>query len=308
MKVSLRNLLVAGAVMFAGSAFAQSTMYLTGDGSCLPTDVPAWDPFNCVEVVAGADGYCVYEFPSECEPMFKISSTKGAEAGDWTGFNSNSYNVMYGNELTQAGEYTLEPSTDAFNITLPKGNWTIKVNLSDCHMIVEGVSTAPVGALPTFYYRGSIRGDNDGWNDGKVELVATGAMVDGLAEMVGYIEGGLNAQDEFKIANDNWSKEYVPTDGSIYPGRAVDMQQGGNNAKIMVPVMPNAKVTFYYSETATCKLQIEAVSEVGAINDIIAEDASAAVYYNLQGVKVANPAAGNLYIKVAGKKATKVVF
>lgn len=44
------------------------------------------------------------------------------------------------------------------------------------------------------------------------------------------------------------------------------------------------------------------------VNDIIAEDADApAVYYNMQGVRVANPAAGNLYIKVQGSKATKVL-
>ncbi len=44
------------------------------------------------------------------------------------------------------------------------------------------------------------------------------------------------------------------------------------------------------------------------VNDIITEDADApAVYYNMQGVRVANPAAGNLYIKVQGSKATKVL-
>lgn len=44
-----------------------------------------------------------------------------------------------------------------------------------------------------------------------------------------------------------------------------------------------------------------------AVSDIIAEDADApVVYYNLQGVRVANPSNG-LYIRVQGKKATKVL-
>ena len=55
-----------------------------------------------------------------------------------------------------------------------------------------------------------------------------------------------------------------------------------------------------------------AVDKDGAttgVADIAVEGVEAApVYYNLQGVRVANPAAGNLYIKVAGKKATKVLF
>ena len=43
-----------------------------------------------------------------------------------------------------------------------------------------------------------------------------------------------------------------------------------------------------------------------AISDINAEDAPA-VYYNLQGIEVANPEAGNVYIRVQGNKATKVI-
>ena len=45
------------------------------------------------------------------------------------------------------------------------------------------------------------------------------------------------------------------------------------------------------------------------VEDIIANgaDDSEAVYYNMQGVRVANPAAGGLYIRVQGSKAAKVL-
>ena len=47
-------------------------------------------------------------------------------------------------------------------------------------------------------------------------------------------------------------------------------------------------------------------SEAG-VNDIVVDEANAPVeYYNLQGVRVANPENG-LYIRVQGKKATKVL-
>lgn len=46
-----------------------------------------------------------------------------------------------------------------------------------------------------------------------------------------------------------------------------------------------------------------------AAPEIEAEDASApAVYYTLQGMRADNPTKGNLYIRVQGKKATKVIF
>ena len=52
-----------------------------------------------------------------------------------------------------------------------------------------------------------------------------------------------------------------------------------------------------------------AYSGGSGVEDITATDENApAEYYNLQGVRVANPAAGNLYIKRQGTKTTKVVF
>ena len=61
------------------------------------------------------------------------------------------------------------------------------------------------------------------------------------------------------------------------------------------------------NKSRTVKMTFQGQST--GVEDIIANgaDDSEAVYYNLQGVRVANPAAGNLYIKVQGDKATKVL-
>lgn len=62
----------------------------------------------------------------------------------------------------------------------------------------------------------------------------------------------------------------------------------------------NAPVDVY-----SLKINYEPTST--GVNDIIADDANAPVeYYNLQGVRVANPESG-LYIRVQGKKASKVL-
>ena len=53
------------------------------------------------------------------------------------------------------------------------------------------------------------------------------------------------------------------------------------------------------------KIEVEFASASTGIEAIEAEDAAPAVYYNLQGVRVENPANG-LYIRVNGKKAEKV--
>lgn len=48
--------------------------------------------------------------------------------------------------------------------------------------------------------------------------------------------------------------------------------------------------------------------ESAGINDINADDNAPVEYYNLQGVKIANPAEGQVVIRRQGSKATKVVF
>lgn len=64
---------------------------------------------------------------------------------------------------------------------------------------------------------------------------------------------------------------------------------------------------WYGANNNNCLAAMFTVSKTQGVNDVIAADADVApVYYNLQGVRVANPANG-LYIKVVGEKASKVL-
>jgi len=64
---------------------------------------------------------------------------------------------------------------------------------------------------------------------------------------------------------------------------------------------------WYGANNNNCLAAMYTVNFTQGVNDVIAADADVApVYYNLQGVRVANPANG-LYIKVVGEKASKVL-
>ena len=64
---------------------------------------------------------------------------------------------------------------------------------------------------------------------------------------------------------------------------------------------------WYGAANNNCLAAMFTVNFTQGVNDVIAADADVApVYYNLQGVRVANPANG-LYIKVVGEKASKVL-
>ena len=72
---------------------------------------------------------------------------------------------------------------------------------------------------------------------------------------------------------------------------------------------PVASVTVNVLKTINCTgITVSYEGTTSGVESIEAEAETApAVYYNLQGVRVANPAAGQLLIKVQGKKATKVL-
>ncbi len=75
--------------------------------------------------------------------------------------------------------------------------------------------------------------------------------------------------------------------------------------------LPDFKATFTATITSGSdqfKFTIEYDTNGAALDEINVDNSAEAVYYNLQGVRVANPEAGNLYIRVAGKKAAKVIF
>ena len=69
-----------------------------------------------------------------------------------------------------------------------------------------------------------------------------------------------------------------------------------------------ANIYQYYAGGKVAMYTFEVPGDLTGIESVGAEDVEAPVeYYNLQGVKVANPAKG-LYIKKQGKKTTKVIL
>lgn len=60
--------------------------------------------------------------------------------------------------------------------------------------------------------------------------------------------------------------------------------------------------------TPAAKLPDYAVTGIEDIEDIEADNNAAPVYYNLQGIRVASPAAGSIYIEVRGSQSRKVTF
>ncbi len=123
----------------------------------------------------------------------------------------------------------------------------------------------------------------------------------------------FNHENAFEIADEDGNTIFNSVNDGGVPVACETGEQsfGSYNAR---PVYNEAgeveKVEIYQwygANNNTCLAAMFTVSKTQGVNDVIAADADVApVYYNLQGVRVANPANG-LYIKVAGEKASKVL-
>ena len=226
-----------------------------------------------------ADG--VYTLVAEKASTMKISTL----AGNWDDFNSatiapsgEAENGVVPFEVIQNYEFILDYEAD-WTVTIDPSKQTIKFATEDARPEVD------------IYLRG---GMNDWGVDEAWKLTSTDGNIYTLANV------SIEAGTEFKIADASWGTVNYGLDEAIAPDTTVTLVYNGNNCKLTQSV-ENATVEFNLSHKT---LLISTGSGIEAISS----DNASAVYYNLQGVKVANPTEGNIYIVKKGTKTSKVAF
>lgn len=186
------------------------------------------------------------------------------------------------------GQYPIAQGGNNFNITDGK-NVTMFLDLNSRLLTTK----FNVGAATHLALRGDV--NSWGWEP---MYCFTETEAEGIYTLtVPAIESG----SELKIANDNWSVQYTTQkidmvanqeyELTVNDGSSSNMAFAQSYANVVLTIDTN-KNTFKATATVTGISQVEAASQE-------------AVYFNLQGVKVANPV-GGLYIRVSGNKAEKV--
>lgn len=108
-----------------------------------------------------------------------------------------------------------------------------------------------------------------------------------------------------------WTKLALPTAPESFSWNYFD------NGSVSLEAYEGKKIQFGFRYVSTAEIagtwEIKEIKVTGdkngAVEGVDMVDADApVVFYNLQGVRVANPAAGNIYVRVQGAKATKVIF
>ena len=263
---------------------ANATIYVCGDGNDL-----AWSPDapKVVEAVAGA-----YTFTATNCASMKISTAYG----DWDTFNAAAVACTL-NEENLGTEVALAPSEG--NIVLPwTGDWTIVVN--EAVTTLKATTTTPKPTSIDLYVRGDMNnwGADDNWKF---------STTDDPTVLTFNCDGDhtILAGQGFKIADGSWGQYNYGTSDVIIPDEfGTEWNYNGGNA--MVESDFNGVIEFHVPAVPQGPALVVFLESGAGVENIAIENA-AKEYFNLQGVRVANPANG-LYIVRQGNKVSKVML
>lgn len=289
----------------AANAQNGAPLYATGAGDFAGG---TWAPATPDEFTY-ADG--VYTLNVANLTQLKISTVSGADAEDaWAAFNGAALTCVYGDAIDVA--VALEPG-DA-NIATPwKGDYTITV-AGDLSTITLHTDTPepPKGATPIF-----LRGDMNSWGAPAEWELKPLEGNEGVYTMT-CGEGMLIAVGEsFKIADADWNKINLGGGSDTVVPLDADFQVFGGtdpanltlaaewNGVAYLDLRTEGEFYFWISNDKTA-VPADWDLNLGGVAGVEIEENAAPVYYNLQGVQVAQPENG-LYIVVKGGKAVKTL-
>lgn len=289
----------------AANAQNGAPLYATGAGDFVGG---TWAPATPDEFVY-ADG--VYTLEVANLTQFKISTAKSATEGDWTEFNAAAYDCGpegYGSEKGIARPLYANP--DAQNIVCPfKGNYTIVV-AGDLSTITLNTDTEPEVGPVKIYMRGDML---EGWPADPAWQLEQ--VEENIYKLVCSDDMAVLVGQAFKFADADWNVYNVGGDGeAMLLDVETPVWNSSNPANITLEEEWNGVVWLECFKEKDTEGKVifsndkDFVPEewLVGVKDIAIDNNEAEIYYNLQGVRVANPENG-LFIVVKGGQATKIV-
>lgn len=295
---------LAAATLAAVSMNAQ--LYVCGNGEGL-----GWDPTNPFEVELTGD---VYKFTINNLVEFKMSSAMGnAEGADdtekWAPFNENCYYANVTEDLVgQPVELEINGET---NFSAPwKGDWTIEVAQDYSTVILTTTTPKPdPDAAPAVFIRGGMNnwGNDEGFAESDTWKFNAVKNADDVWEFSFVAKGATMIQQgvEFKIADADWGAyNYGGGDVTAFDDE-MPWNHNGSNTKVFADFEGTIKFTAPEEPKGEIFVTFSTEISDGIVGVEIDENAPVE-YFNLQGIRVANPENG-LFIARQGEKIVKIV-
>lgn len=222
--------------------------------------------------------------------------------GTWSNDEANFGSAGSDDLLTLGETFELTVGGSSGNISFDGiasvSNATVTFDANNATIVVEGEATGEI--------KWYIAGDFNGYaieGENAVELTLENNVLSGTVDLVyDDTEGAANA---FKITNTGWGKQYGKGEFSVEEINAenlsTELAEVGSDDAMPIHLEGSYVVTF---DLGTL---VVTFAPAAGVADIAVDADAAVVYYNLQGIRVDNPVAGNIYIAKQGNVVTKVV-
>lgn len=301
---------LAALSILAASASAQ-TLYVKGEGQIKDTETYlSWDTGVDYELNP-VDG--VYTLELVNTTGIKISTISSADG--WDSFNEEARQAKDKATLDEANlGKAVELEIGGDNLFVPwKGDYKFVFNADLTTVTMTTTTPKPEGDYVNIY----LRGEMNGWGADDLWKMTTEDGVLYWFDCTG--ETVIPNGTAFKIADADWGginlsagAEIVPIDEYIL--WSYNNQQNGIMLADEDVYEGTILVNLHYGKAQANPVIVfpEIVEHVApayedaGVESVVVDNNAPAVYYNLQGVKVANPANG-LFIVRQGNKASKVL-
>lgn len=294
------------------------------------------NPFASLFTYYNEDSASNHGLTVTIEPTFE-TQTQPSSWSESTGMSQTAWNQMKAIEETGAAidGYWKEPTTTPTvsgnaltDYSFPcSGTYTLTVSSSDSHVVINNpTQTVTIYPSMNLKYTYTLNGST------KTDM---GLNIDGY-----QVENGVMTLNTKYFATSSSSSSYkdpqyiyLPgvypvtidyyyssfTKGTTTNGGVINLTRNSSDTgqlpMVLVLTKNGASTPIISPDTAStpetdAKFYITYSSDVNiptGVEDLTVDGDAAAIYYNLQGVKVANPQ-GGIFVKVAGGKATKVIL
>lgn len=290
MKKLLLSAVAAFAVALSSSA-GVNTLYGIGQ-------IDGWGNFASGSVgqqlTKTADG--VFTWSGEVTKTVYIAFA--SQLGDWNTINSHRFSPAKKDAPMVVGDNAMVANVDTSWKLLP-GTYTMTINTNT--MIVTLAEQGSVEKVYTYAIHGQLDGLGDqDWGDYPLEKVGDNEDL-WAATYTPTVTGGQFGVKQ--LCNDSQSDWY-----------SAGVEFNSFNTSNVLNGTPEGNCTYTYPADTECTFTFVpstktlTITAGAGVSDITVDADATAAYYNLQGIRVANPVAGQLYIRKAANKTIKVIF
>lgn len=291
MKKLLLSALAVLAVSVSASAVVAERLWIIGEPA------GGWDTTLGIELNKTSDGVFEYDADFDGKKSFGFVD-RLAEANDWDSFNAHRYVAPEWGTVPVVGENPMEYATSDYCWDLPAGKYHMTIDTNKMQLIIstdgEGGDTPEV-KIPDLFFVGEV----NNWqfkDDYRFTADEAGKIFTYKAAVIrGTAEGA------FKITAKDWNPEYTTEVMDMKAGQIYTMLPGKGRGNMAFADDLVEGVLVFDTEAMT----LAVYDATTGVEDVEVSDNTIAVYYTLQGVKVANPGPG-LYIERRGTSVRKV--